>query len=403
MGITSTLFKIGCIFGIALLVSGCVTTDVVKSVDANVSVRRVDYSKAPELKALAEHAMRFGNEMYPKVCALFAVEGVKPPHQFDIVFCPIDPGRIGETFVERRRISMNSMHLTNMPDGGQVFEKVLVHEMTHMALRHDTLRWSKPQEQWEEGLADYAYFKLVSTNGWGCPQCDYRFPHYTSGYTCASAFLLYVESRFGSNVIQELTSELCQGRYSDKFFVKTTGVNLEALWADFQKTSAFKPGATVAFALQQALGITEVHPPKSATRRFNKYLEAHADAFTRQAFKSARLDDKSMKDVRTQMAVYLYFSQPGGSAEKAWMDLREQGKVPGIVKGEKGSLSAFLPYDEIASQNYPMSRTLEVRKQGDDSIYHYTMIRVGLESDWKLTKGWRTGNDSKVIEEFTVP
>src|SRR6266542_6306843 len=49
------------------------------------SVRKVDFSEAPEAKELAEHARRIGIEVYPKILALLADGASKLPRQFDIV------------------------------------------------------------------------------------------------------------------------------------------------------------------------------------------------------------------------------------------------------------------------------------------------------------------------------
>jgi len=46
----------------------------------------VDYSEAPEVKELAEHARRVGNEMYPKIVALLADDTSKLPQHFVIGF-----------------------------------------------------------------------------------------------------------------------------------------------------------------------------------------------------------------------------------------------------------------------------------------------------------------------------
>jgi len=392
------------LLGLGLLATGCATVDREPITSARDAVREVDFRKAPELKALADHAREFGNETYPKICALFAETGVKPPRQFDLVFKPLKSHNTGESAVEAQRIYMNSASLTNTAESREMFDKVFVHEMAHLVLLSDLPRGARVDFGWEEGLATYAYYKLIGTNGWGCPQCDYRYPHYRTGYTCAGAFLLYVESRFGSNIISQFKVELLKGRDPDAFFARATGKNLVELWADFQTTAAFKPGANEALALSLALGFMGAELPRNALARFNKYVTQHADDFVKQAVKSANLDGKGVRDVRSLMAVYLYFTQPGGSAEKAWMDVREKDGAPGIVQGEHGALAAFLRYDEIASQNYPVTRTLNVTKRGDSSsVYCYTMSRDSAASGWKLTKAWRAGADGRVTEEFPVP
>ncbi|TAK93714.1 MAG: hypothetical protein EPO07_17750, partial [Verrucomicrobia bacterium] len=171
MNLHQTLFRAGCALGLALLVAGCETVEVTKSSDAKAPVRKVDFARAPELKELAEHARQFGNEMFPKVCALFADPEAKPPPRFDVIFKPLKSQHAGEAYFETRTIYLNTAYLTNAPVDRDFFDKVFVHEMAHLALQHRAWRWSRSHFGWEEGLADYAYFKLIGTNGVACPQC----------------------------------------------------------------------------------------------------------------------------------------------------------------------------------------------------------------------------------------
>lgn len=371
-------------------------------------VRKVDFCQRSDLKELADHARVFANVMYPRVCALLADEGDSPPRQFDIVLKPLKSRNTGEAHLEARRIHVNSDYLTNHPARLEKFEKVLVHEMAHLAQNYRSRRpffWSRDARShagWEEGIADYVLYQLLGTNGWDCPQCDTRYPHYTSGYTCTGAFLLYVEATCGSNLVQQLNRQLRRGSYSDAFFTNATGKSLEDWWTDFQKTPAYKPGALEAFKLQQALGYVDHQPPRDIVARFNRHVAQHADAFTRQAVNSGRLDSNSTKDLRTRMAVYLYFTQPGGTAEQFLTRLRDQGKLPGYANGEKGRFSSFLKFEEMESRTFPATRTLVCSKQGDSSKYHYTVVRTSAESEWQLEEAWRSASDGSAIEEYRV-
>ena len=81
--------------------------------------------------------------------------------------------------------------------------------------------------------------------------------------------------------------------------------------------------------------------PRNASARFNKYVAQHADDFTKQTIKSVTLDRKASKDVRGLMVVYLYLTQPGGSAEKVWLNLRENGRIPGDHQGRERSVDCI--------------------------------------------------------------
>jgi hypothetical protein len=66
------------------------------------------------------------------------------------------------------------------------------------------------------GLAEYAAFTLAG-NGTSphVPQCSAYHPHYSSGYSCAAAFLTYLEELYGRTIITNLHAHLSSGTYSD--------------------------------------------------------------------------------------------------------------------------------------------------------------------------------------------
>jgi hypothetical protein len=393
----------------ALLVTGCAATKSVTSISPHDPVRKVDFTKAPEFGELAERVRQFCNAMYPKVCALLLDASARPPHQFDVLLAPLKSRNTGEAHLEVRRIYINSDYLTNSPNLDERVEKVLVHEMAHLATqfyKRSLLFWrSEPPavSYWGESIADYTFYKLVGTNGWNCPECNLHFPHYTSGYTCGGAFLLYLESKHGTNLVRELGAALRSRTYSDSFFTTATGQSLEASWTDFQKTSAFKPEAKRLFELQQALGYVNGYPPRNVGKRFQKFVQQHADPLTRRALGSAKPAGKTVKDIASLMIVYLYFMQPGGTPEHLLADLRDKGELPGFAKGEKGLLTTNLDSNAIKPSIFPVTRTLTGSKANNPSVYHYTLICASEGASWKLEKAWRTGSDGKIIEEFQVP
>jgi len=397
------------VLGLLVIATGCGTTHAIRSSEVNATVCKVHFSRSPELKELAERARQFGNEIYPKVCALLLDESAKPPRQFELFLTPLKSRNTGEAHLEARRIYINSDYLTNSPDLNERFEKVFVHEMAHLATQYRS--WSlafwksdpPANSYWGESIADYAFYKLIGTNGWGCPECNQRYPHYTAGYTCGGAFLLYLEAQHGTNLVRELTATLRKYDYSDAFFADSTGKSLDASWADFQKTAAFKPGAIRVFKLQQALGYVNGEPPKNVEKRFKKFVKQHADPLTKRALTSANLDDQAVKDLPRLMAIYLYFTQPGGTPEHLLADLREQGQLPGFAKGEKGWLTTTITYDAMETQTFPLTRTLTGSKTNDASSYHYVVVCASEGAAWKLEKAWRTGPDGKVFEEFRLP
>src|SRR6516225_689926 len=106
-----------------------------------------------------------------------------------------------------------------------MLDAVLIHEMAHVGQGAKWYRWFRTPRYWQEGIADFVRFKLGYTNGVGCPQCSVEFPHYTSGFWCAGAFLVYLDQHYGSNLVQQLNSQICQGNYAPGLFEQTTGRN----------------------------------------------------------------------------------------------------------------------------------------------------------------------------------
>jgi hypothetical protein len=242
-------------------------------------------------------------------------------------------------------------------------------------MAHVAQRYKKAPFYWEEGIADYVRYKLGYTNGWSCPQCAAEYPHYTSGYWCAGAFLLYVDGTCGSNVVRQLNAELRHESYSDKFFAKATGRSLDELWGDFQKTPAFTPAAAEQIKLNAALGRMKGKPPKNALARNAAYVQ----------------------------------QQPGGAltmdAGKFLADLIKNHQAPGLgwAKGDHRMLtvSAVLP-EEADPAAYPAVRTFYCFKADDFSLYHYRLVKATKESEWKLDKAWQTGPEGNTIKDYPV-
>lgn len=78
-------------------------------------------------------------------------------------------------------------------------------------------------------------------------------------------------------------------------------------------------------------------------------------------------------------------------------DLKKKGRLPGWPKDDHsrpGGLTVHLTGN---------SATVDARKNGDPSTYHYTVIRASATGSWKLQKAWLTDQDGTTIEQFRVP
>ena len=381
-----------CLYGCA---SGRLTLANKSTGADKASVCKVDFSEAPGMKELAERARQLGNEVYPKILTLLADDTSKLPQHFDIVFKKHTwRGNPGVTL--GTRIRLNAEWLTKNPAS---LEMVLVHEMAHVAQHYKWYRRYKIPPHWHEGIADYTRYKLGYTNGWRCPQCAVEFPHYTSGYACAGAFLLFVDATCGSNVVRQLNAELRRGSYSDKFFTKTTGKSLDKLWAEFQQTPAFTPVAAEVNKLHNALGYVNGKPPRWVRDRFEAYLKRQGE--TQELLRDAadEMKGKPLMDVFRLYALFRYFEEAGQFLES----LRDKGQLPGFSKDEPGEISFEASELECGSEAYRGSRAFSCTKDGDPSTYHYIVIPQSKDGVWRLVRAWRTGPDGRVIEEYPVP
>lgn len=369
-------------------------------------VRNVDFNQASEMKELAEKARQIGNEVYPKILTLLAGDTSKAPRRLDIVFKKhTSGGAPGVT--NGRRIRLNAGWLANYP---VYLDVVLSHEMAHVAQHYKWYRTSKIPFYWREGIADYVRYKLGYTKGWGCPECSAEFPHYTSGWSCAGSFLLYVDKIYGSNVVRQLNAELRRGAYSDKFFNRATGKSLDDLWAEFQKTPAFTPIAAELDKLHEALGYVNGRTPEDAQARFEAYLgQRHADARIDELHQAlGYVNGKPPNDVLRRYATFLYHGQPTSAltenAAEFLMTLAENGQLPGVSKGDHRE--AWLTIDrseQAGSDAYPVSRAFYLSCAGDQSLYYYKLVRPSEDTGWKLQRAWRTGTNGRALEEYPLP
>ncbi len=129
------------------------------------SVRKVDFSEAPEAKELAEHARRIGIEVYPKILALLADGASKLPRQFDIVLKKRLEGNFGQTV--GTTINLRAEWFAKNPTD---LDATLIHEMSHVVQMYPSKAW----DYWGEGIADYVCYKLGYTNQWNWPHCSFE-------------------------------------------------------------------------------------------------------------------------------------------------------------------------------------------------------------------------------------
>jgi hypothetical protein len=80
--------------------------------------------------------------------------------------------------------------------------------------------------------------------------------------------------------------------------------------------------------------------------------------------------------------------------------LKAKSALPGWSKNDKGQVSGSR---EIPVESYPFSWSLNIQKNGDSTVYHYTVVRESKNSPWKLQKASHTDAKGRLIKEYPVP
>ena len=227
-------------------------------------VRDVDFSDAPDMEKFAGETRKFCNELYPQILKLLTDDASKVPQQFDLIIKKEQsvPGMASGTTIYLSA----AWFIKNPTDLGAI-----VHEMTHVAQHYAP----GAPGYWTEGIADYVRYTLGYTNSWSYPHCAAQFPHYTSGYWCTSAFLMYIDAKYGSKIVLGLNSALRQQGYSDDYFEKATGKKIDDLWAEFQKTAAFQHSAAQALKKQDSLAKSDKEECTAHLKLIHQAVEAY--------------------------------------------------------------------------------------------------------------------------------
>jgi Peptidase of plants and bacteria len=386
------------------------------------AVRRLDYHEAPQAKELAARAQQLANEYYPSVVALLAEDGTTVPRQFDIIFKPhLNPGTPGVTVLLKRTIYLDTSFWSDpgnyfdpATDSASAFNDAFVHEMAHVTQRPfvnaeslgDIARMlrltsTRVKAYWLEGVADHACFKLgFTTESLFCPKCSGNSPNYYAGYNCAGAFLLYLDSVYGSEIVRQLNA--CLRRQSDPaaFFKQYTGKPLAELWSDFQKTSAFTPSAARANDLQQTLGFVNGVPPRDFPKRFDAFLRrAPHGTETKGWLRGWPEAGGTAGNPTLAISMYAYLSQPGGSALSLLSRLRERYMLPGASRGDNGFWNRSFLND--SAPTFPATNTLYFTRT-NKTICHYIVTRESAATRWKLQRAWTTDNLGKPLHEYSI-
>lgn len=89
------------------------------------------------------------------------------------------------------------------------------------------------------------------------------------------------------------------------------------------------------------------------------------------------------------------------STVKFLIQLHSKNQLPGWAKNVHGRTTDFnFNHDDSP---YLDSATMSILKNGDSSVYHYTVNRTSKRGPWKLQKAWRTDQNGHTMVEYPLP
>ena len=112
---------------------------------------------------------------------------------------------------------------------------MVIHELTHLVQRYPRNR--VPAGWLVEGIADYVrlgYFEPLIPR----PRIDFTKAKYTDAYKTTAGFLLWLEGKYGADLVPKLNAALRAGTYTDALFKEATGKEVAELWSDFAAAQA---------------------------------------------------------------------------------------------------------------------------------------------------------------------
>ena len=109
----------------------------------------------------------------------------------------------------------------------------VVHERVHVVQQYSRRHGSRNPAWMVEGIADYIRWFLYG------PAEQRPRParsNFDDSYRTSAAFLNYVVSRHGEDLIKKFNAAMRQGKYDDRLWVEITAKTPSELWEEFVKT-----------------------------------------------------------------------------------------------------------------------------------------------------------------------
>jgi hypothetical protein len=185
-----------------------------------------EIAQTPELQPWGHAAEALCEVWYPKIVAILHSDDSYRPLP-SVVKLHFEKEMQGVAYSSGGEIHISARWVPSHPnDFGMV-----IHELTHLVQRYPRNRGQ--QAGWlVEGIADYVrlgYFEPLVPR----PRIDFTKAKYTDAYKTTAGFLLWLEAKYGPDLVPKLNAALRGGHYSDALFQQATGKEIAQLWSDF--------------------------------------------------------------------------------------------------------------------------------------------------------------------------
>jgi hypothetical protein len=118
---------------------------------------------------------------------------------------------------------------------------------------------------------------------------------------------------------------------------------------------------------------------------------------------SGKTSEKTAEKRASEKAARTPYGSLTADAASYLTGLMEQDQLPGIRRRDHGTLmSAPTPLSE-GEVSYPASVSFHVAKDGDASVYNYTLVKQNAAAPWQLAKAAREDKSGHVLEELLAP
>jgi hypothetical protein len=194
----------------------------------SVPTFEADISQVPDLQPWGRAAEALCQSWYPKIVAiLHSDDSVRPLPA--VVKLHFEKEMRGVAYASGGEIHIAADWVRSHPnDFGMV-----VHELTHLVQRYP-----RNGAGWlVEGIADYVRLRHFEPM-LPLPRIDFTKAKYTDSYKTTAAFLMWLEDKYGADLVPKLNAALRAGSFTDALFQDATGKEVTQLWSDFAAVRA---------------------------------------------------------------------------------------------------------------------------------------------------------------------